>query len=474
MEDNMNLVNLKKYSETNFNNDSQKIGLFIKGTQNNYPATAHIRLLQIFDSINKDDLFTACIIDFDEINLVKKDIDDFNFFMDTIIIQRDVLDFDFSRKLIEYCKLFSIKIIYEIDDDLLNIDQSHPEYEYYLKSAEIIKFIIENSNYVTVSTEKLKDKLLKYSNKIEVIQNTLVKVWDDDSLFSNKKNQNIIKIGYMGTITHENDIKIIENSIQNVKKYFKKRNLNVEFVMIGGTKKELSNTIRLNIPENSTVYPKFIKWLKETVDWNISIAPLEDNNINSSKSEIKYLEYTALGLPGIYSAVGAYKEIIKDGKNGILIYDNSEKSWTNTLIKLIEDTDLQKEILNNSINYVKQNYSMDIAVNKWKNILNTNKLNKNSILYSKIQEFKKMNTKLSFNEFLISESYNIIQESGLFDEEWYLNEYEDVKYNNLDPIYHYLKMGVKEYCKPNYNFEEFESDIFGLNPFVKFILFSEI
>ena len=58
---------------------------------------------------------------------------------------------------------------------------------------------------------------------------------------------------------------------------------------------------------------------------------------------------------------------------------------------------------------------MDIAVNKWKNILNTNKLNKNSILYSKIQEFKKMNTKLSFNEFLIYESYNIIQESGLFD-----------------------------------------------------------
>ena len=469
----MTLTNLKKYSESDLDNDAQKIGIFIKGTWNNYPATAHIRLLQIFDSISKDDSFNPCIIDFDEIKIVKEEIENNSFDMDTIIIQRDVLDSNFSKKLIEYCKLFGIKIIYEIDDDLLNIDSSHPEYEYYLKSGEIIKFILKNSDYVTVSTRKLKNKLIKYNNTIEILPNTLVDLWNDDEVFLNKAdNFNTIKIGYMGTITHENDIKIIENSMKKVKDYFYKKNIPVEFVLIGGTQKKLDYVTQIDIPKNKTKYPDFIKWLKDIVDWDIALAPLEDNNINSSKSEIKYLEYAALGLPGIYSAVGSYKFVIKNRENGILVYENSEKSWTNAIINLIEDKNLQFEILKKSMDNVEKNYSMDIAVEKWKNILKKNKINKNSILHSKIKKFKEMNTEMSFNEFLMLESYDIIKESELFDIDWYLNEYEDVKYNNIDPIYHYLTVGVDENCKPNPKFEEFKYDNSKLNPFVKFILYS--
>lgn len=470
----MHLRNIKKYSECEFSNDKQIIGIFVKGKKNNYPATAHIRLLQIFDVISTDNLFLPCIIDFDEINNVKKDMNSNNFFADIIIIQRDVLDSDFSKKLIDYCKLYDIKIIYEIDDDLLNIDESHPEYEYYLKSSEIIKFILENSNAVTVSTENLKEKLNSYNNNIFVIKNTLVPIWNEGAIFShNKSNSNILKIGYMGTITHENDIKIIEKSIENVIDYFKKKNITVEFEVIGGTSKKLVSAKQINVPANSVVYPDFIRWLKKIVDWNIAIAPLDNNNLNSSKSEIKYLEYTALGLPGIYSAVGSYKEVIEDGKNGIIVYNN-EKSWTDNIIYLLENQRLQDKIRKNAKENVQKEYSMDVAVKYWKNILNANKRNKNSILYSKIKKFKESNCNVSFQEFLISESYNIIKESNLFDFNWYLSEYEDVKYNRLDPIYHYLKMGIFEQCKPNRQFEEYELDEHGLNPFVKYILYSGI
>ena len=379
-DNNGTLINLKKYSECNFNNNSQKIGLFVKGTPENYPATAHIRLLQIFDSISKDDLFCPCIIDNNEIKFVKEDIENRDFLVDAIIIQRDVLDSNFSKQLIKYCNQFDIKIIYEIDDDLLNIDKTHPEYEYYSKSAKIIKFILKNSNQVIVSTKKLKDKLLSYTNNIEVIGNTLVSPWRDKYIFLNKKAQNIIKIGYMGTITHENDIKIIEKSIIDVKKYFHEKNINVEFEFIGGTKKELKHCTQIEIPKNRSNYPKFVKWLKETVDWNIAIAPLENNNINSSKSEIKYLEYVALGLPGIYSAVGAYEKVIENGKNGILVYDNISECWTKNIIKLIENENLQNEILRNSKIDVQQNYFMNIAVKKWKNILINCRRNTNSLI----------------------------------------------------------------------------------------------
>ena len=117
---------------------------------------------------------------------------------------------------------------------------------------------------------------------------------------------------------------------------------------------------------------------------------------------------------------------------------------------------------------------MDNAVNFWKKILNDNKRDKNSLLYNKIKKFKELDLNMSFNEFLISESYDIIKNSELFDFNWYLNEYEDVKYNELDPIWHYLRLGVYEQCKPNSEFDEFNHDFFGLNPFVKYILYGDL
>jgi len=34
-----------------------------------------------------------------------------------------------------------------------------------------------------------------------------------------------------------------------------------------------------------------------------------------------------------------------------------------------------------------------------------------------------------------------IQESGLFDENWYVNHYHDVKKSKLEPVVHYLQFG---------------------------------
>jgi hypothetical protein len=50
-------------------------------------------------------------------------------------------------------------------------------------------------------------------------------------------------------------------------------------------------------------YPQFIRSIKA----DIAIAPLEDNEFNKSKSNLKMLEYTTLGLPGIYSNVEPYR-----------------------------------------------------------------------------------------------------------------------------------------------------------------------
>jgi hypothetical protein len=44
---------------------------------------------------------------------------------------------------------------------------------------------------------------------------------------------------------------------------------------------------------------------------------------------------------------------------------------------------------------------------------------------------------------------NVIRESGLFDEQFYLRRYEDVRQSGMDPLVHYVRYGAMERRNPN-------------------------
>ena len=471
--------NIKKYSEINKDSNAQKIGIFVV-KHGNFQSPTYIRLLSVFNQLDSN--FLPCIIDVndnEELQNVKKDLLDDTFSLDLVIIQRDAFQTnDFAKLLVEKCKLFGIKIIYETDDDLMNIDKSHRDYSYYVKKREGIFYIVENADVVTVSTDTLKSKLDNYNDNIVVIPNVITHYWDIEVKEPPKNNFNIIKIGYMGTPTHKDDIKLLENAVSIVKDNFKDSSKTIIFEMIGGTHDNLTWVNQIPIKEDDKVFPNFAKFLKQKVVWDIALAPLENNNINLSKSELKYLEYTYLNIPGIYSEVGPYKENIIDGYNGLLIKDNTPKEWADAIIKLIEDESLRNDILTHAKEDVETNHNLQIAINLWLDILENTLRNKNSILYHKIEEYNLSKFNGSFIDFLNEESHDIILKSGLFDENYYLSQYVDVKFSNQDPITHYLKLGVAEKCNPSKKFNTQNyfnkfSDL-GLNPFVHYILYNEI
>ena len=89
----------------------------------------------------------------------------------------------------------------------------------------------------------------------------------------------------------------------------------------------------------------------------------------------------------------------------------------------------------------------------------------------------KFKNKSDFINFLNEKSYDIILNSKIFDEKWYLTNYVDVKSHDFDAISHYLLIGYLEGCNPNSNFNSIEYmqkypilNKFKLNPFVHFII----
>lgn len=462
---------LNDYSNENFT-DNVNIGVFIKGGHESFFPTGYIRMIiplyHIFAEKNINPyLFST--VDLDKIKhgpLFRE-----NKLFDIIIVQRDSLDAECADILINSCKHFNTKLIFEIDDDLLGIDENHPDYEEFSIKQEVMKLLMVNADVITVSTNNLKEKLLEFNSNIVVIKNSL------NILFSNKflnSNSSTIKIGYMGSNTHKNDFNIIKDAIVDVKRYFSNHNLEIVFEMIGVTDENVDYVNQIEIPKNYHIYPNFINWINKTIDWDIGLAPLEFNEINNSKSEIKYIEYSALGIPGIYSDVGAYSEVIKNFNNGVLVKENTSVEWKKAIINLIENKSLRDNIVKNSHRDIFKNYSLDNFVHSW-NVLLESILSKN-----KKEIFNKPNKYPLFSNPIFKRDYKIISDSGLFDEKYYLECYSDILSDDIDPIYHYLSLGVFEGCNPlrNVNLKKYIEDnninINDINPLVHFISNNEI
>jgi O-antigen biosynthesis protein len=77
----------------------------------------------------------------------------------------------------------------------------------------------------------------------------------------------------------------------------------------------------------------YSEYLKLMADCDISIAPLEDYIFNESKSNIKYLEASALKLPSLCSPRAAFSERIIHGVNGLLC--KTPADWIHALEILI-------------------------------------------------------------------------------------------------------------------------------------------
>lgn len=311
---------LKKYSDFKDNFTSQNIGLFIRHYDGcSYDEYSFLRFICPFALLNYDNEFNFYIVPDSEEQHIKEDLNNDLFKLDVVIIQDDVLSFDFAKTLIEKCKLFGISIIYDISHNYFQKIFYNSLTED-LEKVNCTNFIIENSNICIVDNFNFKNDLLLINKHVVYVPSILLNSINKQKLFS------------------QNDI------------------------------------------------------------------------------------------PSIFH-------------------------------------NIDQESLND-------------IVDNWRDLLIVNKRDKTSCLYNLLEKFHKMNFNGSFIQYLVSKSYDIIKNSNLFDSEWYLLNYEDINYLNLDPIYHYINFGVVELCNPSKSFcteEYINSGMYyfkELNPFVHYILYN--
>jgi len=269
------------------------------------------------------------------------------------ICQRDMSGIDSAAfiRWAEQWKQAGGVIIYDIDDDLTDVAGIVARSSLNIEEANIIKDKVEkiasSADLITVSTPYLREVMSSYSNNIKVVPNYLdEKLWwvstkRSDAPDSFKKvNDGIIRIGYIGTPTHNADLKIVVDAIKKIEKIYGNK---VQVEVVGGyqnTKPEFGK--RVGLPKNNQ-YINFVSWIDKRVNWDIGIIPLADDNFNKSKSYLKFLEYSALDLAIVCSKGITYADVSRHSSN-CLVAENTTESWFNNIEKLIIDADLRVQL----------------------------------------------------------------------------------------------------------------------------------
>jgi len=103
--------------------------------------------------------------------------------------------------------------------------------------------------------------------------------------------------------------------------------------------------------------------IEEIRAFDIGIKPMPDDPWVRGKCPMKELQYMALGIPTVCSAVGTSVEVILDGENGFLAA--RAEQWLERLIRLVDDPALRRKIGLAGRQTVEGRYSMKVCANRF-------------------------------------------------------------------------------------------------------------
>jgi len=253
-------------------------------------------------------------------------------------------------------------VLLEIDDNFLSTPTYNPASASYDPDSIFRKLCItqmREADGVIVSTPYLKELYSEFNDNIYVVPNCIdFDVWGRTK---RKASKGRVVIGWAGGASHNDDLAIVEPAVDYILKKYPK----VEFKFVHGISPALRKRKVKHISKFARIdkYPQFIA----SQGFDIGIAPLVDNAFNRGKSNLRWLEYSALGVPTVASSVGHFEETIIDGQDAMLC--ESPQGFIQNLELLINNREVRRELGRQAYARVFKDFNVDEVSRKYAEIL---------------------------------------------------------------------------------------------------------
>lgn len=294
-----------------------------------------IRLVQPFDALaaGRHDVLVQ-VVDLDTALSREADV---------LVCQRHVNStLATAERLIEHCRARGMQLIYDLDDDLVSIPPTHPEFSRLEGLAAVVRLFLARADRVWLATASLQRRLARFCRHTEVVPNRHDdRIWRHLVSASEGMPSQAVRIVYMGTATHDDELDFLRPIAESLQR---KIGRHVQFNIIGvARRQQLPSCFRRVVPTGgaaTSTYPGFVDWFCRQ-QWDIAVSPLIDGPFNRCKSAIKLLDYAALGLPVVASRHAEYAAAFA-GDHGVALVENTVAAWYDALASLIVDTDARQ------------------------------------------------------------------------------------------------------------------------------------
>lgn len=265
---------------------------------------------------------------------------------DTIFVQR-VHSWE-ECYVLERLKQAGKRIIYDLDDDIFHIPSHNPASRILAKDEQFAAMAcMKSADVVTVTTGPLQMMLSSElgNEKVFLIPNALDPEdgWRKVSEIGSPDGKK--RIFWSGGATHAKDWEIC---FEAIKKVMSEKD-DVFLVILGFLPPIFSNFLREKPFQGRIEYMSFSEpdtyfSLVKHVAAEVGIAPLHNDTFNKSKSCIKFVEYSLIGMPTLASNVTPYDDAIYDRKSGFLVDDDSS-SWYRALSEMLSFNRLNRQTM---------------------------------------------------------------------------------------------------------------------------------
>ena len=261
------------------------------------------------------------------------------FSSDVVIFQRS-----WTQARIELMKSLQrhgIRCVVDLDDDILNVPKCNPAFQEYSQPSfqATAKKLLKTADGIFCSTKDLVDKYKFYNKTFHIPNGVDLTKWEP-----RKFNQNLpIRVGFAGSVSHIGDLDLLNGTFLRLAERYGNH---LRFCFFGTAPTLLFTELGtrfhhlIDLIDNVKVldYPDTLRSTK--ID--IGLVPLVKNSFNQSRSNLKWLEYTAIGAVTIASCFGAYSELT-DRQDAMLIRSNS--GWFDSISELVNNQSLRRDLL---------------------------------------------------------------------------------------------------------------------------------
>jgi glycosyltransferase involved in cell wall biosynthesis len=273
---------------------------------------------------------------------------------DRLVLQHSVDDGQLG--LIDKYRLVmpDLKIVQMVDDLLGDVPAKHPNRNFQTREGhQRMIQALKKSDILVVTTEPLRTHYKKYVADVRLVPNTLDKQWLGLRTIPEPREK--LRVGWVGAGQHQGDLDLVVDVVRELAD-------EVDWVFMGMQTDEIAPHLKeFHRFVQISDYPRKMA----SLNLDIAIAPLESNIFNECKSNLRLLEYGAMGWPVVCSDVYPYRSYDAP----VIRCSDNKDEWVGALRRLIADRELRLGMGQQLHDWVNSGFLLSGVVQKWKSCL---------------------------------------------------------------------------------------------------------